>query len=618
MQTRTRTFLTFSLFCLLPLLAISLFNFFVTLKSSETLLREELKREAAAAAAHFEKRVQQRELEIKNLAASDAISNYVLYSSRPASAEARVTVLPIEEATAKVKLAVRSLASDGSDYATIALFSPSRNLIFVADLEARQSTGDILFRTEGLLSNSIQPSEAVWTTRESKPLCSAIDQANVGKVLRCGSPILVSTEGASMRGALVADLKLGSVFSEVASNQLNHSPSSSIVVALDEDGSIVYHPNVALKHQDAKNSMPYFSTIAGAMVSGHGGSNFYTSSDGEEWLAVYTPLFGGKLSLAVARNYALASSTTRRFGWLGILFALLIGTAATLLLTSYYLKRSQSIERVVAGVGEIAKGKLDHRIELLSSDNLRPLADNVGLVTKQLRDQLAREAESRQFDSFVRLSAVLTHDLKNAIEALSLTVTNMERHFENADFRADAMKTLRGATENLRALVTRLSQPVATLSGEHKRPRPADLVPVLQRVISMTARQAGTHKIEVDLPECLYALVDIDRMDKVAENLIINALESMAENGGTLTIRAGNTDDGKAFFSVSDTGAGMSQRFIEERLFHPFATTKKRGVGLGLYTCREVVRANGGVIEVASGEGLGTTFRVVLPPANPR
>jgi signal transduction histidine kinase len=59
----------------------------------------------------------------------------------------------------------------------------------------------------------------------------------------------------------------------------------------------------------------------------------------------------------------------------------------------------------------------------------------------------------------------------------------------------------------------------------------------------------------------------------------------------------------------------MSRPFIEERLFHPFATTKKKGVGLGLYTCREVVRANGGSIEVESKEGAGTTFRVMLPSA---
>jgi signal transduction histidine kinase len=192
----------------------------------------------------------------------------------------------------------------------------------------------------------------------------------------------------------------------------------------------------------------------------------------------------------------------------------------------------------------------------------------------------------------------------------------MERHFENAEFRADAMKTLRGATENLKALVTRLSNPVSTLSGEHKRPRPVDLVPMLKRVISTNAEPAGgAYEIKVTLPDTLFALIDVERMNKVIENLIINALEAMDGGRGTLSIDAGKTAEGKPFFSVSDTGKGMSRRFVEERLFHPFATTKKRGVGLGLYTCREVVRANGGSIEVDSREGIGTTFRVVLPSA---
>ena len=92
----------------------------------------------------------------------------------------------------------------------------------------------------------------------------------------------------------------------------------------------------------------------------------------------------------------------------------------------------------------------------------------------------------------------------------------------------------------------------------------------------------------------------------------------MVQPGGTLTIEAGYTTSGAPSFSISDTGPGMSRNFIDNRLFRPFATTKKNGIGLGLYTCREVVRANGGTIDVESVEGAGTTFRVVLPSATQR
>jgi signal transduction histidine kinase len=321
-------------------------------------------------------------------------------------------------------------------------------------------------------------------------------------------------------------------------------------------------------------------------------------------------------STAAAAGSEQLLTDARRSGWIGLFAAVLFATVSAWFLTRQWERQTHGLERVTEGVEAIAQGKLDHRIELKSSDDLRPLADNLGLMTRQLRDQIAREAESRQFQSFVRLSAILTHDLKNAIEALSLTVANMERHFDNPEFRADAMKSLTGATDNLRALVARLSNPVSTLSGEHKRPTPVDLVPMLRRVTARIAEPtADRHEIKVELPEKLLALVDGVRMEKVVENLIINALEAMNKEHGTLRIAAGTTDDGKPYFCVGDSGEGMTERFIDERLFHPFATTKKRGVGLGLYTCREVVVANGGSISVDSKEGSGTTFRVVLPSA---
>ena len=323
-----------------------------------------------------------------------------------------------------------------------------------------------------------------------------------------------------------------------------------------------------------------------------------------------------QLNAATSSNFEILLADARRNGSIGLLAALLLASLSAWILSRQWGHQVRGIERVSESVEAIAKGELDRSIDLQSSDDLRPLAENLGLMTKQLRDQIAREAETRQFQSFVRLSAILTHDLKNAIEALSLTVGNMERHFDNKEFREDAMKSLTGCTDNLRALVSRLSNPVTTLSGEHKRPQPSNLVPMLRRVISMTAEPASNqHEIKVELPESLFALVDLARMEKVVENLIINGREAMTMEGGTLSIVAGTTDDGKPFFSVSDTGEGMSQRFIDERLFHPFATTKKRGVGLGLYTCREVVVANGGSITVESREGAGTTFRVVLPSA---
>ncbi len=625
LQSRAKTFLTFSILCIVPLLVISLLSFFGNLKFSETLLRTTLERELGVMTNGFDFLLVDRQTELQDLAGDAALRKYLSaaqtpvsqsVAGRPLTSSSGGELSGSSEEVSELRDKVASLLRYRF-YATIAVFSPNKRLLFVAESPQSQGKGDIVFRTTDLPSNQIQPDDAVWTTNDPKPRCRVASQATLGKTLRCTAPVF---QFPNSPGALVADLKLDALVATVASRSelpffgSGERTPRAIVIVLDDSGGIVYHTNEALRHQPVNNSMPYFARIANSMVSSQFGTEYYSSSDGDKWLAAYSPLMGTKLSLAVARNYSLLTSNTRRLGWLSVVLALLMGAGAAVLLSHSYLRKTESIERVAEGVGAIARGKLDHRIELQSSDDLRPLADNLGLMTKQLRDQIAREAETKQFQSFVRLSAILTHDLKNAIEALSLTVANMEWHFDKKEFRADAMKSVTGATNNLRALVARLTHPVTTLSGEHKRPQPVDLVPMLRQVISMIAEPArGQHQIRIDLPESLFALVDIERMNKVVENLIINALEAMNKEKGTLTIAAGTTVEGKPFFSVSDTGEGMSPRFIEEKLFRPFATTKKRGVGLGLYTCREVVIANGGSIEVDSKQGAGTTFRVVLP-----
>ncbi|HEV2762566.1 MAG TPA: ATP-binding protein, partial [Pyrinomonadaceae bacterium] len=115
------------------------------------------------------------------------------------------------------------------------------------------------------------------------------------------------------------------------------------------------------------------------------------------------------------------------------------------------------------------------------------------------------------------------------------------------------------------------------------------------------------------LPEKLVATVEPERVENVVENLVINGLEAMGAKGGRLTVEAGKLDGDYVFFSVADTGVGMTPEFLRTRLFRPFSTTKNKGIGLGLFTCREVVEAHGGRLEVESSPGAGTRFRVVLP-----
>ena len=563
---RSKPFLTYFLICALPLLLLAALNYWNGTRSVratvETVVEDDLHSFTAG-------------------------SNEVL-DDRGSSLLRTAIAADIQRTTSDPSFRRNAHAElksewDHGYFQSLALFNRDRRPVWFATSKQQWELWDATV-DNALRSQIPQPDERVWTAQGNVLLERPIESGGTSGV-ELAVPIH-NENGLGNEGVLVGVVDLKQVFAAafrlVDSNTNRNDTTGPFLTVRNGSGKVIYL-------SDEEPPQMSVATMSSPM-----------------------PRFG--VTAEVARNTAGFASAARRWGIAGFVLALLLALLAAFFLNRHVRSRSRGMARVEEDLSAIAHGDIDRRIELQSSDDARAIADNINAMTAQLRAQIAREEESRQFESFVRLSAMLTHDLKNAIEGLSLTVTNMERHFDNEQFRIDAMKGLTNATDKLKVLVARLSRPLSSMSGEHKRPTNTDLVPILKRVVAMTAEPArGRHTIQTKLPANLYALADARSVEEVMENLILNALEAMGNKSGTLTIEAGPDANGDPSFSVSDTGPGMSRTFIDNRLFRPFSTTKRQGIGLGLYTCREVIRAGGGSIEVQSVEGAGTTFRVVLP-----
>jgi len=136
--------------------------------------------------------------------------------------------------------------------------------------------------------------------------------------------------------------------------------------------------------------------------------------------------------------------------------------------------------------------------------------------------------------------------------------------------------------------------------------------------------------VTCDLPAGLPAIQgDATQVRQVIMNLIINASEAIGDGSGTITVRTGVQECGRAhlldsylgadrpqgtyvYVEVADTGGGMAKE-TEARLFEPFFTTKFTGRGLGLSAVLGIVRGHKGLIKVYSEPGRGSTFRILFP-----
>jgi len=254
----------------------------------------------------------------------------------------------------------------------------------------------------------------------------------------------------------------------------------------------------------------------------------------------------------------------------------------------------------------LARPPVDRALDWEDFDLLRIAGRQVASYLAEARSQDAL-AEAQRFDEFNRRFAFIMHDIKNLVSQLTLVARNAERHADNPEFRADMVATLKDSVGRMNDLLARLSQHHA---GQPGNVVPVELTPLIERA---AARRRAQHPILVAGARDALALADPARLEQVLGHLIQNAIEaSAATEPVTLAIA---TLGGHVAIDVVDHGCGMSAAFVRDRLFKPFVSSKPGGFGIGAFEARQLAEAMGGGVEVASREGEGTRFRVVLRAA---
>jgi C4-dicarboxylate-specific signal transduction histidine kinase len=146
---------------------------------------------------------------------------------------------------------------------------------------------------------------------------------------------------------------------------------------------------------------------------------------------------------------------------------------------------------------------------------------------------------------------------------------------------------------------------------------------LIHKVLGLVRKEMALHRVKPVVavsPDFSMVYGDDVQLQQLLLNLIMNAIDAIEMRGngaGTLSITA-YTEDGPAglyHLRISDTGCGFDPA-IREKLFEPFFSTKKDGLGLGLSISAAIVRGHNGTIRVENNSDGGTTFHIALPVAH--
>ena len=254
--------------------------------------------------------------------------------------------------------------------------------------------------------------------------------------------------------------------------------------------------------------------------------------------------------------------------------------------------------------------------------------------SEQERQRFERNlAETQKLESLGIMAGGVAHDFNNMLGGMLGATENALRQLQDSKYTecTDRLKDLalhiQSSSDLCRQLLAYAGRGRFEVANQDVHGILADMVWMAETTISKKA--VLVKQLASDLP---MVMADSAQLGQVMLNLIINAAESLPDDGGTVTVRTGCEQLVKAdtqtigsslppgdyvLVEVADTGCGMSEA-IKAQIFEPFYTTKRTGRGLGLSAVLGIVRGHKGGLRVRSILGLGSCFTVLLPVSRDR
>lgn len=293
----------------------------------------------------------------------------------------------------------------------------------------------------------------------------------------------------------------------------------------------------------------------------------------------------------------------------------------TTLVTGFFVWRfTRPIKELSTAARQVAGGNFDVQVPADRLDEMGTLASAFNEMTAKLGRARELETQLHQAEKGAvvgRLAAAIAHEIRNPLNYINLTLDHLRSSFAPGDEKKRA--TFIQLTAQLKTEVARINRHISDFL-KYSRPSKLELQDVdirveaedALRLIEGRADECGIKTSIVQDGLLPRVMADRESLRSVFTNLMINAVEAIDGEGGTVAIRLSNAGPNSVKVEVVDSGCGIAAHDIS-KVFEPYFSTKDTGTGLGLAIVKKAVDDHGGTISVASKEGSGTTFTIILP-----
>lgn len=422
----------------------------------------------------------------------------------------------------------------------------------------------------------------------------------------------ISDDEGNFLGVMKVSISMDDILHDFVSDAEVTSLANKNVILLDQDGRIIYSDG--FKFDPQSQAVSYFEKIendtgffempqeeGGVALVSYSKSIGYGNFGGFGWTSVLVQ----PKSFVVSEFLELRESILT-ISILGMIASIVIGIIFSLVL-------SKPLQEISKMASQISEGNFDVRAKKSRIKEMRMIGEAFNKMAISLKKLVQTEKDlietrikmrNERLVAIGQVAASMAHNIKNPLAVIKSSSEIIKRSSKNEDKdQEDAMMRMNNA-------IDRISHQIEDVLN-FTRITPLDIKSVnINSIFESSLKSLEIPKnISIELPKNDSIIkCDVRKLEIVFINLILNAIQAIGQNTGKITIKSSQVD-GELMIEVQDSGPGIPDE-IMSKIFEPLTTSKQKGTGLGLPTCKNIIEQHGGTIRVKNNP---TTFTVRLP-----